>query len=90
VGAGATIHPTSSLTREPGAAGAFAWFFFVLLFDGIALASALWLTGRAAGRRGRVVAALPRRAGLGGAGRRYRVNRVDRCTAGGATRDLAS
>lgn len=32
------------------AAGAFAWFFFVLLFDGIALASAVWLTGRAGSR----------------------------------------
>lgn len=32
------------------ASGAFAWFFFVLLFDGIALASAVWLTGRAGSR----------------------------------------
>jgi Cu-processing system permease protein len=32
------------------AAGAFVWFFFVLLFDGIALASAVWLTGRAGSR----------------------------------------
>jgi Cu-processing system permease protein len=32
------------------AAGAFVWFFFVLLFDAIALASAVWLTGRAGSR----------------------------------------
>jgi Cu-processing system permease protein len=32
------------------AAGAFVWFFFVLLFDAIALSSAMWLTGRAGAR----------------------------------------
>ena len=32
------------------AAGAFAWFFFVLLFDAIAIAAAVWLTGRAGSR----------------------------------------
>jgi Cu-processing system permease protein len=32
------------------AAGAFVWFFFVLLFDAVALASATWLTGRAGSR----------------------------------------
>jgi Cu-processing system permease protein len=32
------------------AAGAFTWFFFVLLFDAIALAGAVWLTGRAGSR----------------------------------------
>ncbi|MBY0493420.1 MAG: ABC transporter permease [Cyanobacteria bacterium] len=32
------------------AASAFAWFFFVLFFDGIALASAVWLSGRAGAR----------------------------------------
>ncbi len=31
-------------------AGAFTWFFFVLLFDAVALASAVWLTGRAGSR----------------------------------------
>jgi Cu-processing system permease protein len=32
------------------AAGAFTWFFFVLLFDALVLASAVWLTGRAGAR----------------------------------------
>ena len=32
------------------AAGAFTWFFFVLLFDAVALALAVWLTGRAGSR----------------------------------------
>jgi Cu-processing system permease protein len=32
------------------AAGAFVWFFFVLFFDAVALASAVWLTGRAGSR----------------------------------------
>lgn len=32
------------------AAAAFTWFFFVLLFDALALASAAWLTGRAGSR----------------------------------------
>jgi Cu-processing system permease protein len=32
------------------AAGAFIWFFFVLLFDAVALAAAVWLTGRAGSR----------------------------------------
>jgi Cu-processing system permease protein len=32
------------------AVGAFTWFFFVLLFDAVALAGAVWLTGRAGSR----------------------------------------
>jgi Cu-processing system permease protein len=32
------------------ATGAFIWFFFVLLFDAMALAGAIWLTGRAGAR----------------------------------------
>ena len=32
------------------AVGAFTWFFFVLLFDALALSSAMWLTGRAGAR----------------------------------------
>jgi len=32
------------------ATGAFIWFFFVLLFDAVALAAAMWLTGRAGSR----------------------------------------
>jgi Cu-processing system permease protein len=32
------------------AVGAFLWFFFVLLFDAVALAAAVWLTGRAGSR----------------------------------------
>jgi Cu-processing system permease protein len=47
---GAAIAVTTDKRTTALGAGVFAWFFFVLLYDGIALSVAGWLTGRIGGR----------------------------------------
>jgi Cu-processing system permease protein len=47
---GAAIAVATDKRTTALGAGMFAWFFFVLLYDGIALSLAGWLTGRVGGR----------------------------------------